>query len=199
MSTTTLIKLAYSTDMLDTLQRARFDTLVDRSPRDGGCHLWTGSINSKGYGRLRIQHNNHKTAYMAHRLAYIFAGGDPQTPVVRHRCDNPPCVNPDHLVGGTVTDNIRDAIERGRYRPRGQSMLFWADRIEDQVMQNWYRCAACNEYWSGASFHSNVAMATGKQSYCITCRKTYLRQWEHHRNDTVIITDVTGGSIIQVR
>ncbi|PHS59692.1 MAG: HNH endonuclease [Alteromonas sp.] len=54
----------------------------------------------------------------AHRVAYVEARGlgieDIAGKVVRHRCDNPPCINPDHLELGTVADNNRDMADRGR-------------------------------------------------------------------------------------
>lgn len=57
-----------------------------------------------------------------HRWAWMLVNGPiPPGMVVRHRCDNPPCANPDHLELGTVADNSRDAVERGRiYRPMGE-------------------------------------------------------------------------------
>lgn len=55
----------------------------------------------------------------AHRVAYCFARGIPieyiQGSVVRHTCDNPRCINPQHLLVGTQQDNIADMMERGRH------------------------------------------------------------------------------------
>lgn len=59
---------------------------------------------------------NHKDI-RAHRLAYMTATGiDPGDLCVLHRCDNPPCCNPAHLFLGTVADNARDAVQKGRRR-----------------------------------------------------------------------------------
>lgn len=51
----------------------------------------------------------------AHRVAYeVWVGPIPKGHVVRHTCDNPPCINPAHLVSGTNAENSRDMVDRGR-------------------------------------------------------------------------------------
>jgi hypothetical protein len=83
---------------------------------DTPCIEWTKS-KCRGYGQLTIKGRHHK----AHRLAYVQAHGlqldDIKGMHVRHRCDNPACVNPEHLELGTHADNMRDMAERGRSRP----------------------------------------------------------------------------------
>lgn len=74
------------------------------------------SVKRGGYG---ITSHRGKTC-QAHRRAYVIANGlelaDIEGLVIRHKCDNPRCINPDHLEPGTVKDNVRDMIERGRSR-----------------------------------------------------------------------------------
>lgn len=96
---------------------ARADILARTRP-DGDCRLWLGAADRDGYGLVR--HGGRLRG--AHRVAYALAVGQiPRGQIVRHRCDRPACVRPDHLEVGTHADNVRDAIERGRWRPRGRS------------------------------------------------------------------------------
>ena len=78
------------------------------------CIEWQKYRSEDGYGILR---HNGKTV-KAHRLAYCQSHGmnleDIVGKVVRHKCDNPSCVNPEHLELGTQADNNRDRAERNR-------------------------------------------------------------------------------------
>lgn len=79
----------------------------------GSCWRWTGRAYREGYGQVTWCGRDVAT----HRLAYSLAHGRIEAgQVVRHRCDNPICCNPDHLVIGTIADNNRDMAERGRGR-----------------------------------------------------------------------------------
>ena len=76
------------------------------------CWLWLGSVNNYGYGTL----GHNKKVILAHRYAWeITNGAIPDGLLVCHSCDNPPCVNPDHLFLGTHTDNLNDCISKGRF------------------------------------------------------------------------------------
>ncbi len=78
---------------------------------DAGCWEWQGGRHTNGYGGLMIRGKSRKV----HRLAYEeWVGPIPDDLVIRHRCDNPPCINPEHLMVGTDRDNARDKVERGR-------------------------------------------------------------------------------------
>lgn len=74
------------------------------------CWLWRGQHREGGYGRVRDIDGH---IVYAHRLMFAFFNGY-APPCVRHSCDNPPCVNPSHLLGGTQIDNIADRVVRGR-------------------------------------------------------------------------------------
>lgn len=78
------------------------------------CWLWQGYINPHGYGMLGI--GKSRVQRMVHRLAYILHHGDiPPHLIVRHICDVRDCINPEHLILGTMQDNTWDAIKRGRF------------------------------------------------------------------------------------
>lgn len=91
--------------------RARFDALWHRD--EHGCWLWTGSKTKGGYGRFYL---GGKRRVMATHMALLFYRGEvvPKGLYVCHTCDNPSCVNPDHLWMGTLQDNNRDKMAKGR-------------------------------------------------------------------------------------
>lgn len=80
----------------------------------GGCIEWTGRRNPQGYGVAR-KFLGEPEEKRAHRRSWIMAHGEiPKGLLVLHVCDNPPCVNPDHLFLGTNMDNSRDKHAKGR-------------------------------------------------------------------------------------
>lgn len=79
------------------------------------CWKWKGTISQYGYGTAIRQAAKVRAKFQAHRLAYfLHYGVDPKDLNVLHRCDNPPCCNPNHLFLGTILDNARDMWEKGR-------------------------------------------------------------------------------------
>lgn len=78
------------------------------------CWEWQGYRNKKNYGVTRIGGRNSK-AFLAHRLSWTIHFGEiPHGMHVCHKCDNPSCVNPNHLFIGTNQDNIMDRVAKGR-------------------------------------------------------------------------------------
>lgn len=76
-----------------------------------GCLVWTGMKDNRGYGRFSFEGRWQS----AHRSAWkILNGPIPTGMCVLHRCDNPPCVNVDHLFLGTLRDNVHDMLSKGR-------------------------------------------------------------------------------------
>lgn len=97
----------------------RFWLRVDRRG-DEVCWEWQGVRYPNGYGSIRGSASYRdgrdvRRSFLTHRVAYEIANGPiPDGLIVRHTCDNPPCVNPKHLLLGTYKDNNRDMHERGR-------------------------------------------------------------------------------------
>lgn len=92
-----------------TLETAKA-VLAEKTERRGGCLEWIGRRDSFGYGRMKAFGQDR-----AHRVAFVVANGPlPKGARVRHRCDNPPCCEPQHLLHGTPAENSRDMVERGR-------------------------------------------------------------------------------------
>ncbi len=87
----------------------RFWSYVERAEPEQ-CWRWMGHANRQGYGRMYA----YSRQYFAHRFSYRIHNDGNEPPVVRHTCDNPICVNPAHLLGGTQADNNRDTAERKR-------------------------------------------------------------------------------------
>lgn len=85
--------------------------------KETGCWNFTGSKDSKGYGKVR----RGGVLTGAHRYALSETLGRPIAPgrVVMHSCDNPSCINPQHLSEGTQSQNMRDCISKGRGGVRG--------------------------------------------------------------------------------
>jgi len=84
--------------------------------RSDGCWIFDGHRNSDGYGLFRFEW----VQWKAHVLSYtIHSGPVPEGFEVCHSCDNPPCVNPDHLEAKTHLENLADCKKRGRTNPFG--------------------------------------------------------------------------------
>ena len=84
-----------------------------------GCWTWTGTLNHRGYGVLG-RGGRGEGNVLVHRLSWELTRGEiPNGFAVMHRCDNPPCVRPDHLEPGTWGDNNRDMTRKGRHGRTG--------------------------------------------------------------------------------
>lgn len=110
----------------------------------GECIEWPGSKDSDGYGRYKL---NGKTLRIHRVMFFGFHGYWPE--VVRHACDNPSCINPSHLLGGTPQDNVNDMMERNRAADRkgenhgvaklSNDLVYWirASKLPQKTVADW--------------------------------------------------------------
>lgn len=101
-------------------QQERFHTRYTVN-EETGCWEWQGHRLPKGYGFFHVNDDN----YLAHRVSYHnFVGPIKEGNCVCHSCDNPCCVNPEHLWQGSYTDNLQDMARKGRQHC---TVLSWAE------------------------------------------------------------------------
>lgn len=144
----------------------RFWAKVDRRG-DDECWEWRGGKQGRpgfDYGRYYL---DGKTV-PAHRYMYENVHGPATGLVVRHRCDNPPCVNPGHLQLGTHKDNTRDCVERGRnwhnkitHCPKGHE--YAGDNLYEHRGSR--QCKACRREADRAYWQSGKKNAKRRENY----------------------------------
>ena len=79
-----------------------------------GCIVWTKSKNKKGYGAITSKVNGKKRDLLAHRASWIVHNNKYPEKLILHSCDNPPCINIDHLREGTAAENSAEMVRKNR-------------------------------------------------------------------------------------
>lgn len=97
------------------------------------CWIWQAQLNNKGYGVFMYYSKKlrRKSRQMyAHRVSWTLTyGAIPDAMRVLHKCDNPPCCNPEHLFLGTQADNMNDMASKGRSGKGGQNAKVTPDQV----------------------------------------------------------------------
>lgn len=107
--------------------KARFWSKVDEGDEDE-CWEWQGGTVGHGYGQFYLRGRNH----LAHRVIWKVRNGTWPAPHCLHTCDNPACVNPNHLYEGDASDNLQDAYDRNRREPtEGRPKALFDHEVED--------------------------------------------------------------------
>lgn len=151
----------------------RFWKYIDKLDGNNSCWLWVGSKNRHGYGTITVDGKS----LLAHRVSWeIHFGAIPSHEsyhglCVLHKCDNPPCVRPDHLFLGTNRDNAIDKIDKnrqavfaGEHNPR--SVL-----TEKDVKEIRGRCA-------DGERQTDIAREYGVSKYAVW-RVIHRKNWAH--------------------
>jgi HNH endonuclease len=87
--------------------------LIARLIPEGDCLVWSGAKFTNGYGQINIKGRPRPV----HRIVYEgLVGPIPKGLFVLHKCDNKVCCNKDHLFLGTLSDNMKDMMSKGRGR-----------------------------------------------------------------------------------
>lgn len=132
-----------------------------------GCWLWCGGRSENGYGNIVSEGRQYKVHRVALHLWGSFDLDDPR--FVCHNCDTPACFNPKHLYAGTPSDNIADALSRGRW-PCGTSRK--AAKLSGNLVSQMRI-----DYVQGAS---KAALArTYKVSETVVRKVVTRRSWKH--------------------
>lgn len=126
-----------------------------------GCWFWTGRSTVAGYGQLRKKYAHRFSFELHHRKLELDEHA-------LHKCDNPCCVNPDHLFAGSHADNMRDMASKGRVPYRKGESAPRAILKEDQV----------RSIRADTRSYSQLAKAYGVNRSTICHLKTY-RSWRH--------------------
>lgn len=139
------------------------------------CWLWLGSLNSDGYGSIKIN----KKYIGIHCYSYYLMKGDIlENLQVLHKCDIRSCVNPEHLFLGTQEDNIHDCMskDRGNYSARGaRGQNQHLALLTNEIVIEARKLAERIGQWPAAR---EIAEQTGISEH--TIRKAIIRQtWKH--------------------
>jgi hypothetical protein len=141
---------------------------------DNGCWIWSGALNHKGYGNTSMWIGKTRGSYLlrgSHRISYFLHNGPfDYSLCVCHKCDNPICVNPDHLFLGSIVDNTKDMVAKCR-TSKGENRPT-AKLTETQVLE--IRSKYATGKYSQRDLGKEYGIDWGN-IHCITARKT----WKH--------------------
>lgn len=126
-------------------------SIFDRSiKKDNGCLEWQGMKNYLGYGIVSLKNKQQG----AHRAVWKLVNGDiSRYQFVCHKCDNPSCVNPDHLFLGSHKDNMQDMTKKKRHNMARKTHCDFGHPLsgENLLMRaGKRRCKVCFKKWKSA-------------------------------------------------
>lgn len=144
-----------------TIHRIKSNSIIMES----GCIEWIGTKNNRGYGMIGLAPAGYKSPVPAHRAMYMAINEKwdlPRNVFIRHKCDNPSCVNINHLEAGTPKDNMQDCIERGRratkYKPHTRHYV-----LDDDIVRA-IRAATGKQKWIAQQFGVSIGYVSKLRS-----------------------------------
>lgn len=145
--------------------QARFWASVETTPNVNECWLWRKGRNNDGYGRFNVPKagGGFSNIQATRAMMFLTQGPFDNSLLVRHTCDNPPCVNPLHLELGTHLDNAKDMTDRQR-QSRGE--LHPKTTIAEHVVKDIRRRAIAGEPYAhiarDTGLHLNTVLGIAK-------------------------------------
>lgn len=131
-----------------------------------GCWEWSGNLSKAGYGRVQSVEG---TVEYTHRLSWkVYKGTIPPGIFVCHKCDNPKCINPEHLFLGTCADNIEDACRKGRMKIPKESHMSNENHQVSKLTDDQVKFIRNNPQISGR----NLSRMFGLTESCISMART---------------------------
>lgn len=120
---------------------------------DTGCINWTGSKDNRGYAMFV----NNKEAWKMSRVVYTYHFGDIEPGLfILHSCDNPACVNPDHLSAGTQRENMQQRHARNRYNTQPRGSEHARSRLSE------FDIANIRKYWAAGMSQTKLGKMYGE-------------------------------------
>lgn len=112
-------KLCVNPEHLTFGNEGRFNAKIQKlNEKNGGCWIWTSAEDKNGYGKFCYYDKDNQTYHdvRAHRYSWELRNGPISSSIILvcHKCDNPRCVNPDHLFLGDAEENMHDRDQKGR-------------------------------------------------------------------------------------
>lgn len=133
------------------------DRFLGKIEKTKSCWLWLGSRSGKGYGSFWLNGRKRPASQVAWSMAN--KQSFPSGMFACHTCDNPKCVNPDHIFVGTPKDNTQDAILKNRFKPvpKGHRGLWQKAKTH---------CIHGHEF----NFENTIIRSNGCRG-CLACRR----------------------------